>query len=80
MSTKELLNMAQDWACSAGTTLFFFPIDGCHAVEMLQFQDGKAALLACALELRHALRSEPDFVQAVRDLGLEPVHQNTESP
>ncbi len=80
-TTKDLLGMAESWAGAAGTTLIFFPPGECQAVQQLMgFQDGKAALLACALELRHALQSEPDFWQAVRDLGLEPVRQNTESP
>lgn len=79
--TKDLLNLAASWASAADTTLIFFPLGECRAVQQLMgFQDGKAALLACALELRQALQSEPDFWQAVRDLGLEPVHQNTESP
>jgi hypothetical protein len=74
--TKDLLNLAESWAGAAGTTLFFFPTGECRAVEHLMgFHDGKAALLACALELRYALRSEPDYEQALQELGLEPIYK-----
>lgn len=78
--TTRLLNLAQAWACQAGSPLQFWPLDGTGVVPILDMNATDAALLSCALDLRSALRLESDFWQALRDLGLEPVEQDGKCP
>lgn len=79
-STRDLLILAESWARAADSTLFFWPIGQSSGVPLLQYSPAHAGQMACALALRDALRSELDFWQTLRDLGLEPFDQDGKRP
>jgi hypothetical protein len=79
MTTLELLTLAESWARAAGSTLAFWPRDGRHSVKLACFGSHQD-LMACALDLRHALSSEPDYLQAAHDLHLERVQNGGRVP
>jgi hypothetical protein len=81
VSTRKLLALAESWLNACESTLMFWPPGESGGLKLLlDHPPAVAGCMACALELRDALISEPDFGQALADLGLEPVQQNTERP
>lgn len=77
-TTAVLLRLAERWARTSGSTLALWPMDLSCAAELVA-QEGNS-MLACALELRAVLAHSTDFAQAIEDLGLEPIRQNTKGP
>jgi len=78
-TTHDLLSLAESWANAADSSLQLW-LPHTTSVDLLQMNGKDARYMACALDLCSALASRPDFGQALHDLGLEPIAQNSKCP
>lgn len=80
VNTRELLRLAEDWAIDGDQTVRFFSGTSYAASVATRPDPTKRALMRCAIQLVEALRSAPDFAEALRDLNLEPLGEDGKAP